>query len=179
MAHCKKWTLKKHNAHFSTFASQKKHLMKYILSIILSSSLLFACTSNDVNSVDKQSVDSAKRAQQLNAATDSANFTQIQWIDSIHQDLGKVNEGGVVEVSWRFKNTGNKPLIISNVSASCGCTVADKPEAPVVPGEEGTIKAKFDSKDRQGMQRKDVYVLANTSGVTNHQLSFAVDVQKK
>ncbi len=143
------------------------------------SSLHFACTSNDVNSVDKQSVDSAKRAQQLNAATDSANFTQIQWIDSIHQNLGKVKEGSVMEVSWRFKNTGTKPLIISNVNASCGCTVAEKPEAPVAAGEEGVIKAKFDSKDRQGMQRKDVYVLANTTGMNNHQLSFAVDVEKK
>jgi hypothetical protein len=145
----------------------------------LISSLHFACTSNDVNSVDKQSVDSAKRAQQLNAATDSANFTQIQWIDSIHQNLGKVKEGSVMEVSWRFKNTGTKPLIISNVNASCGCTVAEKPEAPVAAGEEGVIKAKFDSKDRQGMQRKDVYVLANTTGMNNHQLSFAVDVEKK
>lgn len=153
--------------------------MKYIFSIVLISSLHFACTSNDVNSVDKQSVDSAKRAQQLNAATDSANFTQIQWIDSIHQNLGKVKEGSVLEVSWRFKNTGTKPLIISNVNASCGCTVAEKPEAPVAAGEEGVIKAKFDSKDRQGMQRKDVYVLANTTGMNNHQLSFAVDVEKK
>jgi hypothetical protein len=153
--------------------------MKYIFSIVLISSLHFACTSNDVNSVDKQSVDSAKRAQQLNAATDSANFTQIQWIDSIHQNLGKVKEGGVLEVSWRFKNTGTKPLIISNVNASCGCTVVEKPEAPVAAGEEGVIKAKFDSKDRQGMQRKDVYVLANTTGMNNHQLSFAVDVEKK
>jgi hypothetical protein len=153
--------------------------MKYIFSIVLISSLHFACTSNDVNSVDKQSVDSAKRAQQLNAATDSANFTQIQWIDSTHQNLGKVKEGSVLEVSWRFKNTGTKPLIISNVNASCGCTVAEKPEAPVAAGEEGVIKAKFDSKDRQGMQRKDVYVLANTTGMNNHQLSFAVDVEKK
>ncbi len=153
--------------------------MKYIVSIVLISSLHFACTSNDVNSVDKQSVDSAKRAQQLNAATDSANFTQIQWIDSTHQNLGKVKEGSVLEVSWRFKNTGTKPLIISNVNASCGCTVAEKPEAPVAAGEEGVIKAKFDSKDRQGMQRKDVYVLANTTGMNNHQLSFAVDVEKK
>ncbi len=153
--------------------------MKYILSIVFISSLHFACTSNDVNSVDKQSVDSAKRAQQLNAATDSANFTQIQWIDSNHQNLGKVKEGSVMEVSWRFKNTGTKPLIISNVNASCGCTVAEKPEAPVAAGEEGVIKAKFDSKDRQGMQRKDVYVLANTTGMNNHQLSFAVDVEKK
>lgn len=153
--------------------------MKYIFSIVLISSLHFACTSNDVNSVDKQSVDSAKRAQQLNAATDSANFTRIQWIDSTHQNLGKVKEGSVLEVSWRFKNTGTKPLIISNVNASCGCTVAEKPEAPVAAGEEGVIKAKFDSKDRQGMQRKDVYVLANTTGMNNHQLSFAVDVEKK
>jgi hypothetical protein len=113
----------------------------------------------------------------LNAALDSTNFTQVQWIDSVHQQLGDVKEGSVVEVSWRFKNAGTKPLIISNVNASCGCTVAEKPEEPILPGGEGVIKAKFDSKERMGMQRKDVYVLSNT-GKEPQQLSFAVTVNK-
>jgi hypothetical protein len=117
--------------------------------------------------------------QQTNALNDSANFTSVQWIDSVHQNLGNMQEGSVVEVTWHFKNTGNKPLIISNASASCGCTVAEKPEAPIAPNGEGIIKAKFDSKGREGTQRKDVFVVANTSGSTNHQLSFAVEVQKK
>jgi hypothetical protein len=153
--------------------------MKYLFVALIGTGLLYSCTSNDAKTTDTRHTDSVNHAKQVDAANDSANFTSVQWLDSIHQELGQIKEGGVVEVSWRFKNTGNKPLIISNASASCGCTVAEKPEAPITPGGEGIIKAKFDSKDRPGMQRKDVYVLANTNGTTNHQLSFAVDVQKK
>ncbi|MEJ7912344.1 MAG: DUF1573 domain-containing protein [Chitinophagaceae bacterium] len=150
--------------------------MKYLLGTLLLGSLIFSCTSNDAATTSKTD-DSTTRIKNLNAASDSANFTQIQWVDSIHQQLGSVKEGSVVEVSWKFKNTGSKPLIVSNVNASCGCTVAEKPEAPIAPGAEGVIRAKFDSKDRMGTQRKDVYVLTNT-GKEPQQLSFAVAVEK-
>ncbi|HYH14709.1 MAG TPA: DUF1573 domain-containing protein [Flavisolibacter sp.] len=153
--------------------------MKQALLILAGSFILYSCTSNDASATAKSSQDSTNRAQMLNAAYDSANYTTIQWLDSTHQELGKVAEGSVVEVSWKFKNTGNKPLIISNVNPGCGCTVADKPEEPIAPGGESIIKAKFDSKGREGAQRKDVYVTANTGNTTNHILSFAVEVQKK
>lgn len=153
--------------------------MKHIFTALVACSLFAACTSNDAKSTDAAKADSIKHAEMINAVNDSANFTSIQWLDSTHQDLGKVKQGGVVEVAWRFKNTGTKPLIISNTSASCGCTVAEKPEEPIAPNAEGIIKAKFDSKDREGTQRKDVYVMANTNGGTNHQLSFAVEVEKQ
>jgi hypothetical protein len=153
--------------------------MKQLLTLFASITLLYSCTGNDANSAEAAKEDSIKHAQILDAVNDTANFTTLQWIDSTHQDLGKVQEGQVVEVTWRFKNSGTKPLIITNTSASCGCTVAEKPEEPIAPGGEGIIKAKFDSKSREGTQRKDVYVTANTSSSTNHQLSFAVDVKKQ
>ena len=151
--------------------------MKKSLLFFAGSIILFSCTSNDAATGTTNKHDSAQHANLVNASTDTANFTSIQWLDSVHQELGKVKEGSVVEVSWRFKNTGSKPLIISNVNPGCGCTVADKPEEPIAPGGESIIKAKFDSKDRAGAQRKDVYVNANT-GNDQHILSFAVDVTK-
>jgi hypothetical protein len=153
--------------------------MKQLFILFAGATFLYSCTSHDANSAESAKEDSIKHARILEAAYDTANFTSIQWIDSAHQDLGKVKEGQVVEVTWRFKNTGNKPLIITNTSASCGCTVAEKPEEPIAPGGESTIKAKFDSKGREGAQRKEVYVTANTTNNTNHQLSFAVEVQKQ
>ena len=152
--------------------------MKQLIILFAGATLLYSCAGNDANSTESAKDDSVKHARILEAVNDTANFTSLQWMDSTHQDLGKVQEGQVVEVTWKFKNTGNKPLIITNTSASCGCTVAEKPEEPIAPGGEGTIKAKFDSKGREGSQRKDVYVTANTSNSTNHQLSFAVEVQK-
>ena len=152
--------------------------MKQALIVLAGSFILYSCSSNDASASAKPKLDSAQHAQMMNAASDPNNFTTIQWLDSTHQDLGKVQEGGVVEVSWKFKNSGNKPLIITTVNPGCGCTVADKPEEPIAPGGESVIKAKFDSKGREGAQRKDVYVSANT-GTQQHILSFAVDVQKK
>ncbi|MEP7280292.1 MAG: DUF1573 domain-containing protein [Bacteroidota bacterium] len=109
---------------------------------------------------------------------DTANFTTIQWIDSI-KDYGKITEGQKLEVLYRFKNTGNKPLIIESVRPSCGCTVADPPKEPVAPGAEGEIKGSFDSNGKSGQQHKTIFVMANTRGVQNHELAFTVDIQKK
>jgi len=149
--------------------------MKYIF-IVLAGSLLAACNSNDAGTA--AAATETHTAATPAANTDTESLTSIQWVDSTHQNLGKVKEGQVVEITWRFKNTGNKPLIISSVSASCGCTVPDKPEQPIAPGGEQIIRAQFDSKGRLGQQHKDVYVEANTSGSRSTQLSFALEVIK-
>ncbi len=152
--------------------------MKYIFIVLAGSSFFFSCASNDASSSNLNQ-DSANHARLLSDASDSSKFTSIEWLDSTHQDLGVINEGQVVEISWKFKNTGNKPLIITNTSATCGCTVAERPEEPVSPGAEGVIKAKFDSHNRMGPQHKQVFVESNTSGSRNSELSFAVDVRKQ
>ena len=86
--------------------------------------------------------------------------TTVQLIDSVY-DFGTVQDGAVVQFSYRFKNTGTKPLVIMNASASCGCTVPEKPEQPIMPGETGYIKVKFDSKGRVGEAHKTVHVESN------------------
>lgn len=93
---------------------------------------------------------------------DSLATTSVALIDSVH-DFGTVTEGEIVEFSFRFKNTGNKPLIVSNATASCGCTIPEKPEKPVMPGETGFIKVKFNSDRRAGQTNKSVHVIANTT----------------
>ena len=108
--------------------------------------------------------------------SDTANFTSIEWIDKINQNLPKIKEGEVIEVTYRFKNTGDKPLIVQNVYASCGCTVPEKPEEPISPGKEGLIKAKFDSHGKSGTNTKTLTVLANTS--SDKILTFTVDVEQ-
>jgi hypothetical protein len=144
--------------------------MKKIIFVLVAAGL-FACQT-----ADKKPVKELTQAEKDIAAKDSANFTRIQWLDSTFQDLGKVKEGQVVEVSYRFKNAGTKNLVIADVRASCGCTVPEKPEKPVAPGEEGVIKAKFDSKNRpKGENRKDVFVTANTPE-NSIQLSFKVEI---
>ncbi|HEX4851256.1 MAG TPA: DUF1573 domain-containing protein, partial [Puia sp.] len=61
------------------------------------------------------------------AKMDSSQFTTIEWLDSANRDYGKIAEGKKLDVTYRFKNSGNKPLIIERVQPSCGCTVAEQP----------------------------------------------------
>jgi hypothetical protein len=146
------------------------------LFLFLMAGAIIACNSTDKSSV-KGSTD--ENAANEAAMKDTANYTTIQWLDSTHIDLGKITEGQVVELSWRLKNTGSKPLIIQNAQGTCGCTIAEKPTEPIPPGGESVIKAKFDSHNQNiGTVRKTVTVLANTQGNTGHYLSFSADINK-
>src|SRR5882672_8005592 len=105
------------------------------------------------------------------AVTDSSKFTTIQWLDST-KDFGKIAEGQKLEVSFRFKNTGDKPLVIEKVQPSCGCTVAEQSTEPIAPGAEGQVKASFNSEGRTGVNHKTLFVYANTKGSRSHSLQF-------
>lgn len=144
-----------------------------IIILALAITILYSCNQSDSKTNNQVATSTA------NPIEDSANFTTIQWLDSTNQNIGKVKKGQVVEIAWRLKNTGDKPLIIQDVRPSCGCTVADKPEAPIAPGEESVIKGKFDSNNQsEGEHNKMISVLANTANTTYHQLSFRVEVVK-
>jgi len=122
----------------------------------LAGSFCLLLTSCDVRKKDKQASIPAQVQQEVK------DPTTVQLIDSIY-DFGKVAEGEIVEYSYRFKNTGTNPLVVTNVSASCGCTVPEKPEAPIKPGEIGFIKVKFNSENRPGEVHKTVTVTSNAN----------------
>ena len=146
--------------------------MKHYL-LVLGSALIFtACGSSDAGNETTAQTETA-------ATAEPAGNTTIEWVDSSYQDLGKVTEGQTVEVTYRFKNSGTEPLIVSNVSAGCGCTVAEKPQEPIAPGKESVIKALFNSAGQSaGEHRKEVYVVANTAPNDRQTLSFRVEVIK-
>ena len=109
---------------------------------------------------------------------DPATLTKVEWLDGVDRDFGKIKEGENLEVSFRFKNVGDKPLVISNVSASCGCTVPETPKKPYAPGETGVIKASFNSTGKPGSQSKQVNVFANLDPAMTT-LNFRVEVKAK
>ncbi len=78
-------------------------------------------------------------------------------------EFGEINEGESVDTIFTFKNVGNKPLIINNAKAGCGCTVPQWPKEPIAPGESGTIAVKFNSKGKPGKQTKRVTLTMNTT----------------
>lgn len=95
------------------------------------------------------------------SAKTTSGAPKFEFTEESH-DFGKINEGDVVEHTFKFKNTGNAPLVIQNATASCGCTVPSYPKEPVAPGEEGEILVKFNSQNKPGVQNKTVSLTANT-----------------
>jgi len=75
-------------------------------------------------------------------------------------DYGEITKGSDGVRVFEFTNTGDQPLIITEVKSSCGCTVPKKPKGPVAPGESSTIEVKYDTK-RVGPIRKTVTVYSN------------------
>ena len=78
-------------------------------------------------------------------------------------DAGKVVKGEVIDAKFTIKNTGDFPLVIGDVKGSCSCTVAEKPEEPILPGEEGVVKAHVTTQSANaGVLAKMVNIVANT-----------------
>lgn len=78
-------------------------------------------------------------------------------------DFGKVKEGGKVKHAFKFKNTGENPLMISDAIASCGCTVPSFSKDPVLPGNDGEITVEFNTKGRKGKNHKSVIIVSNAN----------------
>jgi len=83
-------------------------------------------------------------------------------LDSASFDFGSIQEGAVVEHTFRFKNEGEYPLILNNITSSCGCTTPEWPKEPIGPNATSSIKVRFDSKNKSGPQVKTITVYANT-----------------
>jgi hypothetical protein len=60
-------------------------------------------------------------------------------------DFGKIKQGVPVTYDFAFQNTSDKPVVIENAWASCGCTTPTKPEQPVAKGKSNVIKAGFNA----------------------------------
>ena len=79
------------------------------------------------------------------------------------KDFGDNTQGDKVEHVFKLENTGVAPLVISNVAATCGCTVPSWPKAPIAPGKTGEIKVSFNSAGKMGKQNSVVRIYSNAS----------------
>jgi outer membrane murein-binding lipoprotein Lpp len=94
---------------------------------------------------------------------------------AMEYNFGTIKEGEVVEHLFKFTNDGQAPLVISNITASCGCTSPDWTKSPVMPGEEGFVKVVFNSAAKSGAQAPTVSIQANTNpNVTRLQMKGTV-----
>ena len=79
-------------------------------------------------------------------------------------DAGKVAIGEVIHAKFTVENTGDSPLVFSDVKGTCSCTIADYPKEAIAPGEKGIIRATVDTKSAPvGRLQKSIRILANTT----------------
>jgi len=82
--------------------------------------------------------------------------------EKLQHNFGTFKEElGTQTVAFNFKNSGDVPLILNNVQASCGCTTPEWTREPIAPGAKGMIKVSYDPKDRPGVFNKTIRVSSN------------------
>ncbi|GJM27803.1 MAG: hypothetical protein DHS20C17_04380 [Cyclobacteriaceae bacterium] len=93
-------------------------------------------------------------------AQESVDGAEITFAENA-KNFGDITQGDVVEHTFKFENTGNQPLIISNVLVTCGCTATNWPRDPILAGKSSEITVRFDSKGKNGAQNKIITVVSN------------------
>jgi hypothetical protein len=95
-------------------------------------------------------------------------------------EFGDMVQGDKVEETFRFTNTGNEPLIITNVQVTCGCTTPKGwPRDPIAPGGKAEITVGFNSAGKMGRQNKVVTIVSNATNPDGSQISFTANVLEK
>ena len=126
---------------------------------ILTVSFFMGCKdgTNVSKKINKENLDKAKtRDVEIKKGTAMISFDKKEY------DFGTVNEGDIVATSYVATNSGKTDLVITNASASCGCTVPVWPKDPIKPGESGEIKVKFNTSGKPNRQQKTITLTTNT-----------------
>lgn len=132
-------------------------MKKLIISLIVIMAL--SSCADDSNKLSTSLVNNPTSAN----ANNISNVTPKIQFQKTEHDFGKILQGEQVSYTFKFKNVGNAPLIITSIEKTCGCTSPDFSKDPVKPGEEGKITITYDSKGHKGFQNKRVIVKANTN----------------
>jgi hypothetical protein len=155
----------------ASVATNNEMFMKKIVILAFAFSVFIACEN-------KQRTDNQTLEDNQKALQPTADKFPVMEIDSAQVDLGTITQGDTIMHVYNFKNTGNMPLVLSNVSASCGCTTPSYSKDPVAPGEKGFITVKFNSKGKEGKLNKTVTAYANTKPAEN-MVAFKIEVLVK
>jgi len=123
---------------------------------------LFAFSSCKDNAADKVIEENVATASDRDAQ--SGKFPKISFEEDQY-DFGTIDQGTNVEHTFKFKNTGDAPLIIVDAKSSCGCTVPEYTREPIAPGGEGELLVKFNGSG-QNQVSKTVTIISNTEAGT-------------
>lgn len=91
--------------------------------------------------------------------TDTKNTPEFKFEETTI-DYGNIVKASDGYRTFIFTNIGDAPLIVSDVRASCGCTIPEKPLEPIMPGKKGKIKVHYDT-NRLGAFQKNITIYSN------------------
>lgn len=150
--------------------------MKLLFNLLLVAALGVSFTSCDKNSEkDQKALYDENTA--IKETPKPTGLAKIEFAEPTY-NFGTIKEGEVATHNFKFTNTGEHPLIITDAKGSCGCTVPNWPTDPILPGKEGEIKVQFNSQGKEGPQSKTVTITANTEPA-NTQITIEGTVEKK
>jgi len=129
--------------------------MKKLFIVAIAAVSLAACQQSKTTTVTTDST--VTESQSVVASPDAAVISFEQGM----YNFGKIVQGEKVNHEYKFTNTGKSPLIVTNATATCGCTIPEVPKEPVKPGDNGVIKVVFNSAGKMGMQDKVITITSN------------------
>lgn len=148
----------------------KKRYLLLVLAVLVA--LFTACGHGGKNDVDTSLIHNPNTAE----GVDKNEKMPVISFEKDQHDFGRLSKGEMVSYSFKFRNTGNAPLIISECKASCGCTVADFPKNEIAPGGEGFVTVSFNSAQKRGQQIQTVTVGSNAQP-SRHVLKITAQVE--
>lgn len=136
-------------------------MKKNILILAWAAMVAIACKKNETPDVLVEDIATSDQEQNVVPQTpDNTPLTSLALSENFW-DFKEVKKGQTVEHVYEITNTGNQPLVISEVKPACGCTAPDYTKEPILPGQKGQVTLRFDSSDFQGLQTKQAQVYAN------------------
>ncbi len=116
-----------------------------------------SCSSNSEQGKIDSSLVNVSETGSDNSRKD---LPEIKFDETLH-DFGKISQGERVKYTFQFTNVGKSSLVISNVSTTCGCTIAEKPKDPIPPGKSGKIEVEFNSEGKKNIVERSITVVSN------------------
>lgn len=124
----------------------------------LSALCMVAFTSCKDDAASKVNSENVAVAAERDA--NAGNFPVME-LDKMVHDFGTIENGTPVETIFKYTNTGNSMLVVSNIKSTCGCTVPSNYTKEVAPGETGQFTVKFNGKGN-GKVSKSLTMTTNT-----------------
>ncbi len=140
----------------------RHYLILFVLLVCVASCTETSQSEDEVKGIPTQTIsDFVKSPVSADQPLDTLLIAKFDFPEPFF-DFGTVDEGEIVEHKFQFKNNGYVPLVISNATSTCGCTVPEYPKEPIAPGESSLITVKFNTVGKTLAQTKPITIFANT-----------------